>query len=374
MKNRKLGVVAYEMEGARTGVGRYLEGLLAGLKESGGPWSYELFFPGDPFDHDLWGEGIEPVFDGRPGARPIFWEQARLPRLLARRGVDAVFSPAYSLPRGLKAPGLVTVHDLSFERLGGEFSWKERWRRRLLARSAVRRATRVLADTWTIAQELMSAYGLPAEKVGVVPLGLDRKFLGDGDESDLARLEPYAIAPPYLLYLGSILPRRRVDLVIEAFAAVARELPSLRLVLAGSNRLRRPEDLPTWIRRSGFAERIVVVGYVGEDALPALYRRAELVFYLSTYEGYGIPPLESLAAGTAAVVAGGLALDDLWREYPYRCRSLDRDAVVEVTRRALGDTEERAAVEEDGARRMAELTWQRSAELFLAELDQAMRS
>jgi len=370
----KLGVVAYEMEGARTGVGRYLEGLLAGLRESGGPWSYELFFLGEPFEHDLWGDGIEPVFDGRPGAHPILWEQVRLPRLLARRGVDAVFSPAYSLPRGLKVPSLVTVHDLSFERLGGEFSWKERWRRRWLARSAVRRATRVLADTGTIARELLSTYGLAEEKVGVVPLGLDTKFLGGRDDSDLAKLEPYGIAPPYLLYLGSILPRRRVDLVIEAFAAVAGERPDLRLVLAGSNRLRRPEDLPRWIRGSGFAERVVVLGYVGEDALPALYRRAELVFYLSSYEGYGIPPLEALAAGTVAVVADGLALDDLWSEYPYRCRSLDRDAVVEVTRRAMGDAGGRAAVGEEGARRMAELTWKHSAELFLSELDRAVRS
>lgn len=370
----KLGVVAYEMEGARTGVGRYLEGLLAGLRESDGPWSYELFLKGEPFEHALWGDGIEPVFDRRPSTHPILWEQIRLPRLLARHGVNAVFSPAYSLPRALKVPSLVTVHDLSFERLGEEFSWKERWRRRWLARSAVRRATRVLADTGTIARELMSTYGLAEEKVGVVPLGLDAKFLGGADESDLAKLAPYGIEPPYLLYLGSILPRRRVDLVIEAFAAVAGERPDLRLVLAGSNRLRRPEDLPRWIQGSGFAERIVVVGYVGEDALPALYRRAELVFYLSSYEGYGIPPLESLAAGTVAVVADGLALDDLWSEYPYRCRSLDRDAVVEVTRRAMGDAEARAAVGEEGARRMAELTWKRSAELFLAELDRAVRS
>ncbi len=230
----KLGVVAYEMEGARTGVGRYLEGLLAGLRESESPWRFELFLKGEPFEHELWGGKVEPVFDRRAGAHPILWEQLRLPRLLARRGVDAVFSPAYSLPRGLGVPSLVTVHDLSFERLGGELSWKERWRRRFLARSAVRRATRVLADTGMIGRELEVTYDLPPEKVGVVPLGLDDKFLSGGDaEADLAKLGSYGIAPPYLLYLGSILPRRRVDLVIEAFAAVAAENPELRLVLAG---------------------------------------------------------------------------------------------------------------------------------------------
>ncbi len=380
----KIAVVAYEMEGSKTGVGRYLEGLLSGIARCDVDWQWQLYFKGEPFSHPLWsarkdgdsGRRFEPVFDRRPRARPILWEQLRLPRLLRRAKPDLVFSPAYSLPPATGAPGMVTVHDLSFELLGEEFPHRERWRRRLLARQAVKRARRVLTDTEEIARDLIRVYGVPYDKIGVVPLGLDAKFFSEsadldaGSESpaDDADLEPYGIRPPYLLHLGSILDRRHLALLIAAFSAVAPEHPELSLVVAGRNRLRQRDDLDRWIAASPAADRITQVGYVREEDLVLLYRRATLSYYLSSYEGYGLPPLESLAAGTPAVVSRGLALDELWPEYPYRTLTLDLSGVVKVTRVALDDDAERQRVGREGADRMSRLDWQRAAELFIAEI------
>jgi len=370
----KVGVLAYEMEGERTGVGRYLEGLLSGLAEHGTPHRWRLFFKGDPFAHPLWAAedgGFVPVFDHRPGARPILWEQTRLPRLVRGAGLDFLFSPAYSLPRGFRGPSMLVVHDLSFERLPEEFDFKERWRRRLLARRSVRRASRVLADTGAVAREIAATYAIPEEKIGVVPLGVDPSVLGDPAD-DRRHLASLGVERPYLLYLGSILPRRRVDLVIGAFARAAACRPELRLVLAGGNRLRRPRELDRWIAESGAGGRILRVGYVPEDALGALYRAAELTYYLSEYEGYGLPPLESLAAGTPAVVGPGLALDELWPDYPYRVPRLEIDAVADVTLGALDGADARRRIGDEGRERMARLTWKCSAEHFLAEMERAV--
>ncbi len=377
----KIAVVAYEMEGSKTGVGRYLEGLLSGVARCDCDWHFKLYFKGDPFPHPLWSaagaEGssprFEPVFDRRPEKRPIPWEQLRLPQLLRREAPDVVFSPAYSLPPATGAPGLVTVHDLSFELLGDEFPFRERWRRRLLARRAVKRARRVLTDTEEIARDLIRVYGVGYDKIGVVPLGLDAKFFsgpedgGDPSASD-ADLEPYGIRRPYLLHLGSVLERRHLHLLIAAFAAVAGDDEELTLVIAGRNRLRRRDDLERWIRDSGVAGRILHVGYVREEDLVLLYRRATLSYYLSSYEGYGLPPLESLAAGTPAIVSRGLALDELWPEYPYRVPILDRAAVARTTRAALADGDERRRIAGEGVRRMSRLDWTRAAELFLDEI------
>ncbi len=385
----KIAVVAYEMEGAKTGVGRYLEGLLSGVARTANDWRWQLYFKGDPFHHHLWstnrgnateartgGPLFEAFFDRRPRARPILWEQLRLPRLLRRDRPDIVFSPAYSLPPATGAPGIVTVHDLSFELLGDEFSRKERWRRRLLARRAVKRARRVLTDTEEIARDLIRVYGVDYDKIGVVPLGLDAKFFchtaaGEDDDSeagDDADLEPYGIRRPYLLHLGSILERRHLELLIAAFSAVAADHPELTLVIAGRNRLRCRDHLERWIGASGVADRIRHVGYVREEDLALLYRRATLSFYLSSYEGYGLPPLESLAAGTPAIVSRGLALDELWPEYPYRALTLDRATVTRITRAALDDAGERRRVGREGARRMSRLDWKLAAELFLGEI------
>ncbi len=379
----KIAVVGYEMEGSKTGVGRYLEGLLSGVAGCDNDWQWKLYFKGDPFSHPLWrktedgdpSRRFEAVFDRRPQARPIPWEQLRLPRLLRRDRPDVVFSPSYSLPPATGAPGLVTVHDLSFELLGEEFSRQERWRRRLLARRAVKRARRVLTDTEEIARDLMRVYGVSYDKIGVVPLGLDGKFFSgpaatSGDGGDDADLEPYGIRRPYLLHLGSILERRHLELLITAFADLAPDHPQLTLVIAGRNRLRRREDLERWIEDSGAADRIHHVGYVREEDLVLLYRRATLSYYLSSYEGYGLPPLESLAAGTPAIVGRGLALDELWPDYPYRVLTLDRSTVARITRAALADDAERRRIGHEGSRRMSRLDWTQAAELFLDEICQ----
>ena len=385
----KIAVVAYEMEGSKTGVGRYLEGLLSGVTRCDVDWQWKLYFKGEPFSHPLWsatrksqaGPRFEARFDRRPQARPIPWEQLRLPRLLRRDRPDVVFSPAYSLPPATGgAPGLVTVHDLSFELLGHEFPRRERWRRRLLARRAVKRARRVLTDTEEIARDLMRVYGVAYEKIGVVPLGLDSKFFDksvgedgptaadDGPRAEDADLEPYGIRRPYLLHLGSILERRHLDLLIGAFAAIASDWPDLSLVIAGRNRLRQRERLERWIQDSGVADRIQHVGYVREEDLALLYRRATLSYYLSSYEGYGLPPLESLAAGTPPIVGRGLALDELWEDYPYRVLTLDRSAITRMTRKALDDAAGRRRIAREGVGRMAQLDWTRAAELFLEEI------
>ncbi len=384
----KIAVVAYEMEGDRTGVGRYLEGLLTGVAQTNDTSQWLLFFKGEPFDHPLWtsppnnGARFEPIFDHRPDARPIVWEQLRLPGLIRRHKPDLVFSPAYSLPSATGTPGVVTVHDLSFEILGNEFSRRERWRRRLLARLAVRRARRVLTDTEEISRDLMRLYKVPYDKVSIVPLGIDDRFFERPQELDPEgtgvagsekaaterALAAYGISTPYLLYVGSILDRRHVEHVITAFAAVAEQHPDLRLVIAGRNRLRRRQNLDEWIAASGVSDRIIVVGYIAEDDLVPLYRHATLSYYLSTYEGYGLPPLESLAAGTPTIVGRGLALDTLWPDYPYRVLTLDAGAVTRVTRTALDDPAQRRRISQQGIERMRQLEWRRAAEDFLKEI------
>ncbi|MEM7352096.1 MAG: glycosyltransferase family 1 protein [Acidobacteriota bacterium] len=374
----RIAVVAYEMEGDRTGVGRYLEGLLAGIADCPGDDTWRLYFKGDPFEHPLWqrertdGPRFEPIFDRRPEARPILWEQWRLPRLLRRDRPDLIFSPAYSLPTGGGAPGVVTVHDLSFELLGDEFPRKERWRRRLLARRAARRARRILTDREEIGRDLMRVYKVPYEKIAVVPLGIDERFFdttgASADDESLAR---HGITAPFLLYLGSILERRHIERIIQAFAQIAPDHPAVTLVIAGRNRLRRRDDLRHWIEASGVDKSIVRLGYVPEEDLLPLYRRATLSYYLSTYEGYGLPPLESLAAGTPVVASRGLALDDLWPDYPYRAMTLDASTIARVTGAALRDDERRRQVAQEGAERMAKLDWRHAAERFLSEIRRA---
>ena len=398
---RSIGVVAYEMEGEPTGVGRYTEELLAALRRTprAEGWRLRLFFKGDPFEHPLWTDSVaggcrlEPVFDRRPGAHPILWEQFRLPRLLRREPADVIFSPGYSLPRVPGRPSLVTIHDLSFEHLPGDFGFRELRRRRYLARRAVRAATRVLTDTRRTAADLRQRYGVPAERVAVAPLGVSPRFArarestGAGDQEQARALAKLGVRQPYLLVLGSILPRRRLDLVLRALGRLVREpAPTtpglapgspnpddLRLVIAGRNQLPRREELDRLIKAGDWAERVIRLGYVDDGLLPALYARALGTIYVSEYEGYGLPPLESLAAGVPVLVSDAPALLELWPEYPFRCGRLEIDALTEGLRRLVLDGEARRLAMSEGPDRVRSLTWDRAAECFAGEVETAWR-
>jgi alpha-1,3-rhamnosyl/mannosyltransferase len=306
---------------------------------------------------------LRPIFDGRPEARPILWEQLRLPEILKEVEVDLIFSPAYSLPlRSGGVPGMLTLHDLSFEHRPEEFGFRERWRRRLLARWGARKAVRVLTTATASARDLATTYHVPPERLRVLPLAVDDCFFAAESGADLAAL---GIRRPYLLWLATLLPRRRIDLAIAAFAAVAAEHPELELLIAGSDRLPDPGRLAALIAASGVGERIRRLDYVPEELVPALYAGAEASFYLSSFEGFGLPPLESLAAGTPAIVGPGLELDVLWPDYPLRAE-LEEKAVIARTREALGL--DRAALAAAARERLQRLTWRRTAEALAAEI------
>lgn len=398
---RAIGVVAYEMEGEPTGVGRYTEELLTALRRTSVAegWRLRLFFKGDPFEHPLWTDAAdggcrcEPVFDRRPRTHPILWEQLRLPRLLRRQPVDLIFSPGYSLPRAQGRPSLVTIHDLSFEHFPGDFGFRELRRRRYLARNAARTATRLLTDTWRTAAELQQRYDVPSERVAVVPLGVSPRFgdaaesAGAGEQGQDRALAELGVRQPYLLLLGSILPRRRLDLVLRALARLVREpsptgsascpgfpnLNEVRLVIAGRNQLPRRDDLGRIVRAGGLADRVIRLGYVDDDLLAPLYAGALGTIYVSEYEGYGLPPLESLAVGIPVLVSDAPALTELWPEYPLRCDRLEVDALTEGLRRLVGDGEARRLAMSEGPDRVRSLTWDRAAESFADEVETAWR-
>lgn len=360
----RLGILASEMEGEPTGVGRFLEGLLLGLERSDANAEVSLFFQGRPFRHPLWDGGggrFRAIFASRPELSPVLWEQVLLSSALS--SLDLFFGPAYSLPPRLGCPAMVAIHDLSFELFPEELRFRERWRRRLLARRAARRAARVLTISSHVARDLAGRYRVSPEKVAVLPLAVDwERFAPPAEDR-----RPSLVSGRYLLFLGSILPRRRLDLLLAAFASISRDEPDLRLVLAGPNRLPDPDELRRWIDRHELAAKVVELGWVPEQQLPPLLARADLSLYLSAYEGYGLPPLESLAAGTAPVVSSGLGFDELWPEYPFRCRSLVASEIESVVRRALESSELRRRAAEQGRRLVRTLSWEACAERFLAE-------
>ncbi|MBA2301146.1 MAG: glycosyltransferase family 4 protein, partial [Acidobacteria bacterium] len=198
---------------------------------------------------------------------------------------------AYTAPISLGSPLAVTVHDVSFSRHPEWFRFPERNRRHILTRLTARRAAVVLTVSEFSRSEISALYGLPRDRVRVIPNGLSPRLA----QGPVAR-------EPLILYAGSIFNRRRLPDLIAAFAVVLRSVPAAQLVIAGDNRTWPPQDLAAVAAAHGVTGKVALRQYVSDGELAQLYARASVFAYLSEYEGFGLTPLEALAAGVPVVL------------------------------------------------------------------------
>ncbi|HWD50834.1 MAG TPA: glycosyltransferase family 1 protein [Acidimicrobiales bacterium] len=262
-----------------------------------------------------------------PEPRPLrlAWEQVRLPSLLKRRAVDVHHGPHYTMPEHAKVPVVVTVHDLSFFE---EPQWHERSKVVLFQRAikvAARRARVVVCPSLATADELVRWCQVDAEVV-VAHHGVDLdrfRPVEPAPGTDAARLAalatgsgstgrggPLAGGAPFLVFVGTLEPRKDVPTLVRAFGQIASRHPEARLVLAGGTGWGATK-VEAAVARSGVGDRIIRTGYVADEVVPALFRSAVAVVYPALYEGFGLPALEAMACGAQVVTTSGSAMEEV---------------------------------------------------------------
>lgn len=243
----------------------------------------------------------------------------RVPTLDGLLGdIDVFFAPAFRLvPLRAACPLVLTVHDLSFVRFPEFFSTERRvWHRLMEPQGLARRATRLIAVSETTARDLTALYGVDPRRIHVVPSGIphDMRHPPALDRHSKATSARYGLRQPYVLFLGTLEPRKNLDGLLRAYAAVRRAGFPHFLVLAGV-RGWIPEAFFERVSRHPFADGIILTGFVAEADKPHVYSEADLFVYPSFYEGFGFPPLEALACGTPVVTSVASAIPEVAGEW-----------------------------------------------------------
>ena len=290
----RIGVDAREVLGDATGVGRYLSELLKRwvARQDASTRHFVLFAPGRitlPLPGD---RATTRVLPARHAG--TWWEQTALRRAVARERLDLFFAPGYTAPVGLKLPIAVTIHDVSFLAHPEWFKPREGLRRRWLTRHSGRQARVVLTDSVFSRDEILKHIGVGRDRIQVVPPGVSPR--------QRASTPPSHRRERLVLFVGTLLNRRRLPQLIDAFAVATADLPETRLVIVGADRTWPPQDLTGLAAKLGIARRVELLNYVNETELGDLYARASVFVFLSEYEGFGLTPLEALAAGVPIVV------------------------------------------------------------------------
>jgi glycosyltransferase involved in cell wall biosynthesis len=253
-----------------------------------------------------------------PRQRPLrlAWEQVALPGLVRRLGASVHHGPHYTMPELSSVPMVVTVHDLSFFEAP---QWHDRSKVVLFKRAirvAARRATAVVCPSRATAGQLtrwcrvdaelfVAHHGVDAERFGPheAEPGADAAILGRID----ARLGD---GRPYLVFVGTLEPRKDVPSLVQAFHRVADRHPEALLVLAGGDGW-GASAVDQAIAATSMGRRVVRTGYVPDAVIPVLLRSALAAVYPALYEGFGLPALEALSCGTPLITTSGTAMEEV---------------------------------------------------------------
>jgi glycosyltransferase involved in cell wall biosynthesis len=310
-------------------------------------------------------DGVDPVV--LPLPRPLLydaWHLLRRPRLRRSRRLryaDVVHAPSVAVPPKSDAPLVVTAHDAApliypetYPRRGRRFHTQG------LA-AAAKRADLVITVSESAAEELAAYTAIPPERMRVVPNGVDLEIAGDA-QVEATRRELGLDDAPYVFWIGSLEPRKNVGTLVDAFVrwAMHTDLPH-RLVLAGpAGWLEDEASVLAPARRLG--DRVRTLGRVGDPALSALYRGADLFAFPSHHEGFGIPVLEAMAQETPVIAADIPALREIASGAAVLRSPDDPDAWVAALDNLLHDEAELSRLGKAGRARAQGYSWTRCAE------------
>jgi len=360
----RIGIEASPLIWERTGIQNYILGLLGGMAAEAPDDEFVLYtnrrLPFDP--------GLPPNFGisvvDRPSPRFQLWFQTALPLRMRRDRLDVFHGTFYRLPLVLPVPAVLTVHDLSGLLMPELHTRKTHLVNRMYP-LFVKRADAIIAVSRATADEIAGRFPGAAGRTVVVHEAPAAGMRRVTDGAELRRVrEAHRLPERFVLFLGTLEPRKNLATLLEAFATVSARIPH-HLVLAGA---------PGWktaameerLSSEGLCDRVRLLGRVPGEDLPALLSLCDVFVYPSLYEGFGLPVLEAMACGAPVVtssvssmpeVAGGAALLADPRSPGDLARALESVA---------GDAALREDLSARGLARAAAFSWERAARETLA--------
>ncbi|HEY4304166.1 MAG TPA: glycosyltransferase family 1 protein [Gemmatimonadaceae bacterium] len=334
-----------------SGIGVYLRNLLPRVASARPDWRVSAFLPA--------AEGRIPY-----GITPIACESdiytlAEQRELVARmpRDVDLVWSPHYNVPLFTRAPWIVTIHDVAHlarpDGRGVVRASRLAYARFFLSQVR-RRARRILFDSHFTRREFEHRVGAP-RSAEVIHLGVDEKWKLTPDS---VRVRPHD--RPFIIFIGNVKPHKNLQRLLEAFALLAPRLPH-DLVLVGAIAGLRSIDRTAMAAAKRLGDRVRLVGQVDDSVLQDFVSHADALVFPSLYEGFGLPPLEAMAAGVPCVVSDIPPVREMCGSAPVYFDPMDPCDMAVRIESVLLDPERRRRMIEDGRARIVDFSWESTA-------------
>jgi glycosyltransferase involved in cell wall biosynthesis len=354
----RIAVDLRALVGQPTGIGRFTLELLRELARRGGADYLGVAHAELSVREELARAGVP--FERQPAPLGVLWQQLSLPRRLAREDLDLLWSPLITLPARLPKPGVVTVHDLTVLLYPESHRLKVRLSILPFLSRTLDTARRVVVDSRATAEDLRVNFPECADRVEVVYPGVTADFRPAEANETAATREELGFPDGYLLYVGTLEPRKNVSLLIDVWEALKLDDESVPpLVLAGgygwgSRRLlRRIERLESL--------GLTYLGHVDRAFLVRLFQAAAIFVYPSFYEGFGLPPLEAMACGVPTITSDRSSLPEVAGDAALKIDPSNPDSLATALRQLLASPERAAELGERGLRQAQRFNWSDAA-------------
>ena len=337
------------------GVRRYVHGLFGAIAAADG--EVEVVAIGPPPDAPI-PEGVATASARSLAPTNLGWTAVSIPLGFRRARVDLYHAPAYTAPPWGVRPLVLTIHDCSYERHPEWYPHRHDVVRRLFYRRSAVAADVIITISEFSKGEILSAYPIDADRVVVIPLGVDERFRPAGTATD----RPPPTEAPYLLHVGDLHPRRDLVIALRALLEV-RQLSgfdTLRLILVGVDR-GSGADVLREARAAGAPGAAEIREGVSDADLIRLYQGARALIYPSRYEGFGLPLVEAMACGTPVVAARAGATPEVVGEAGLLVEPGDVAGFAHAITTVLTDVWRRGELRAASLRRSRTFEWEKTA-------------
>jgi glycosyltransferase involved in cell wall biosynthesis len=342
------------------GIGSYARGLLSGFTELQSPPEVSLLLSEHRDPPPETSATVRPAARRirvvHPTLQPVA-DTVFVARALRNARVDLYHAIEFGQPLLTRLPVVVTVHDLIPFVMPRDYPWVRR--ARILGLRLLRRADAVIAVSEATRRDVLRLTATDPERITVIPEGVAPAFRAASEDAVGRLRAKLHIDRPFLLAVGTFDPRKRIDALADVARRVRRD-HDVVLVIAGDQGT-FAGAVTASLARAGLADHSRVIGHVSSEDLVTLYTAASCFVFTSSYEGFGLPPLEAMACGTPAVVFDNSSLPEVSGTAAAVIPDGDTALMAEAVSRLLDDAAERYRRRADGLAWAATFTWGRAA-------------
>ena len=348
-----------------TGISRYVKKLVETLVSQNHPdTTYYLYYQRQPGEQKLDWLTAHKQVKHRPlwtpvnllSEHPSVWWKHYLPLIMKLDGIDVFHGPNHSVPVSGKVPTVLTIHDIAYFYMKVHGEGLDRMLKRTTLEN-IARATHIVAVSESTANDIIRE-GAAAEKTSVIYQGYEPNP-GEASESSTILNHPIASLTPYLLFIGTVQPRKNVEYLIDEFARVSSKIPH-RLIIAGAPG-ESQHTVEQKIAEYGLDDKVLLTGFISDEERHTLYKHADIFLYPSLYEGFGLVILEAMSYGVPVITGNNSSLPEAAGDAGIKVDIETQSALGEAILLLINDSHLRQELIEKGLTHCHSFGWEDSA-------------